>query len=121
MKAIIRKLEGAIRENRILIFNCIENANARKLQARELITSVSIGEKVQLRLGHMYTCPTKQKLSTKCADLKRSLDSVGQTEFCHSEQLKGQSNCGTGDIAQSARAPVRIRKSMVEIHLSPHS
>ena len=106
MKAIIRKLEGAIRENRILIFNCIENANAWKLQARELITSVSIGEKVQLRLGHMYTCPTKQKLSTKCADLKRSLDSVGQTE---------------GDIAQSARAPVRIRRPMVEIHLSPHS
>ena len=106
-EAIIGILEGAIRENRILIFNCIENANARKLQARELITSVSIGEKVQLRLGHMYTCPTKQKLSTKCADLKRSLDSVGQTE--------------AGDIAQSARAPVRIRKAMVGIHLSPHS
>ena len=32
-------------------------------------------------IGHMYTCPTKQKLSIKSADLKRSLDSVGQTEY----------------------------------------
>ena len=43
--------------------------------------------------GHMYTCPTKQKLSTKCATLKRSLDSVGQTEyFCRKETLAATSD-----------------------------
>lgn len=42
MKAIIRNLEGAIRENRILNFNCIETTNVRKPQVLKEYDEVQI-------------------------------------------------------------------------------